>query len=476
MICAPILRTITEEAVPCAQQTLLLLQQSSFFLLTQPEHFHIQSFCARPRVVHGTRAEFFRNSWNRVQARPPLPCSTLAARWKIGWSMAASHAVLYRNETLNIALIDIPASIEHGQQSCHTLRSCPALEGPYASTEPKGSKRDVAINGIPVSEQIYHRSIQTDITTALVEIRNHLLEHGGGWCLRRCALLPHDDSRVSTPGRPGLWPASNVSTDHESPVIPVILSSTEPCNEFHSLQILHGAVAHNPRQLAVVVQTTDEGNFIIPPGSTFLLSTLDAGHPSFAACRDLTLLPTMFDLVLMDPPWTNRSVRHSGAYKTAESQPSDPFQEAVRAIKDRLTAQGLAAVWVTNKASVRAVVMQTLQAMGMYLDEEWVWIKTTTHGVPVTPLDGVWRRPYEVLLLFRRGQFGHTPRRRVIAAVPDLHSRKPCLKSLLEDLLPAKYNALELFARSLTAGWWSWGEEVLKFQHESQWVNTEREL
>ncbi len=35
---------------------------------------------------------------------------------------------------------------------------------------------------------------------------------------------------------------------------------------------------------------------------------------------------------------------------------------------------------------------------------------------------------------------------------------------------PSDYQALEIFARNLTAGWWSCGDEVLKFNWEGCWT------
>ncbi len=58
-----------------------------------------------------------------------------------------------------------------------------------------------------------------------------------------------------------------------------------------------------------------------------------------------------------------------------------------------------------------------------------------------------------------------------LSAVPDVHSRKPNLRQLFDEILPPGYAALEVFARNLTAGWWSWGDDVLHFQHTSHWVS-----
>ena len=34
-----------------------------------------------------------------------------------------------------------------------------------------------------------------------------------------------------------------------------------------------------------------------------------------------------------------------------------------------------------------------------------------------------------------------------------------------------QYEALEVFARNSTAGWWGWGNEVLKFQGREHWID-----
>ncbi|KIW63718.1 hypothetical protein PV04_08701 [Phialophora macrospora] len=366
--------------------------------------------------------------------------------------------ILFQNEAGTVYLIDLPTSIQNGQNGHCTLKSSGPLETPYPSTEPKGASRDAATAAISLSERLYHDSVQERISLALAEIRNHLnaTEQGGFWCYPCRALITHA--------------APALSNSDSSSAVPVILSTTELRTHFSSLRDLRGNVVCNLRSATAVVAVTNQGDFVIPQRSTFILASLKQGSPAFF------LESPEFELILMDPPWSNRSVRHSGAYRTQENQVQDPFNEALRIVKRSCAPQGWVAVWITNKSSIRAMVLATLQAMDLCLQEEWIWIKTTIQGEPVTQLDGLWRRPYEILLLFQRGVSSRDTKRRIIAAVPDVHSRKPCLKVLLEELLPPDYRALELFARSLTAGWWSWGDEVLKFQHESQWVDSLTQL
>ena len=157
---------------------------------------------------------------------------------------------------------------------------------------------------------------------------------------------------------------------------------------------------------------------------------------------------------------------------------------------------GLIGAWVTNKPAIREMILGTgdgtggglFGEWGVRLVEEWVWVKVTVTGEPVLELGSVWRRPWEVLLVGRKAGKGEDGvmeeegnrdgeeegvKRRVVLAVPDLHSRKPCLKGLFEGAMGLKegeYEGLEIFARNLTKGWWSWGDEVLKFQADEHWV------
>lgn len=134
------------------------------------------------------------------------------------------------------------------------------------------------------------------------------------------------------------------------------------------------------------------------------------------------------------------------------------------------------AIWVTNKPRIRSAAIEWLEELGMVVVEEWIWVKVTTSGEPVLPVEGEWRKPYEILLIAGSPQGlagpGTQVQRRIIAAVPDEHSRKPCLKELFELLLdlPPDYTGLEIFSRNLVAGWHSWGNEVILFNWEGYWT------
>jgi N6-adenosine-specific RNA methylase IME4 len=169
-----------------------------------------------------------------------------------------------------------------------------------------------------------------------------------------------------------------------------------------------------------------------------------------------------------------------------------------------LAPGGLVAVWLTNKHAILPALTDppgagvgggaggVFSAWGVELVAEWVWVKVTQAGEPVFDVESAYRKPWERLLVARRrggggggrgggGESGmaQTPGTepaqktavtpRVIAAVPDVHSRKPNLRALFADVLPQGFTAMEVFARNLTAGWWCWGDDVLRFQGGEWW-------
>jgi N6-adenosine-specific RNA methylase IME4 len=233
--------------------------------------------------------------------------------------------------------------------------------------------------------------------------------------------------------------------------------------------------------------------FYIPPESSFVLgpcSDASTLHTYIRAQAQELDVSKKFDLVLLDPPWPNRSVKRThktahSTYSTAQSL-EDIYQLLMGMDLDILMVDScLVAIWITNKPAIRDLVLGEnglFDCWGVELVEEWVWLKTTISGEPVTPIDSVWRKPYEILLLGRKSKqysapLRETPKahsqitRKVIISVPDLHSRKPCLKELFQKYVPDdnSYRALEVFARHLVAGWWSWGDECIKFNAKQYW-------
>ena len=420
-------------------------------------------------------------------------------------------------------LLDVPKSISLAQgtldHACtNQIYSTPPLEAPYPSTEPKSAKAEANIlrTKVPIDSDFEFPTIL--LYQALEEINHHWQ---GGWCLMRKIspfvtasrskkrkLLKVEDPSSSLhvgsadPDLPKPLPVLSCS-GAENPAVPA--RNVEPnlrvVDEFSSprkfsdpstLPVNLTSAIHvysNIRQFinrlvnnsCVTCVTLVHGgtSFCIPPKASFFMSKVTETTAPIFSMGALTVYPApsatagpgQFDFILLDPPWRNRSAKRSAKYDTMCDM--DPVALLQSLLGQHIAQDGLIACWITNNSRVRAAALKAFAAWEVQLIEEWAWLKTTVLGVPVTDIEGVWRQPYEIMLLGKRvnkvGVHQQSPTKRVIVAVPDYHSRKPNLKELIEPMLPARYRALEIYGRYVSAGWWVWGDEVLKYNWEGHW-------
>lgn len=436
-------------------------------------------------------------------------------------------AILYQNSEHTVTLLDIPRSIALAQGTPEGLPtvqkySSQPLEAPYPSTEPKSEKAKANVLQRKGSSDTTLHFPETTLRQALAEIAEH---YDDDWCLPRkispFAVKRNKKPTFEEPAQPVL------SIRHRDPGPPLGSLSpaegsraakiskhfslrTEPdlripeemfqsCRLREPLVLCAGSMPGkstcqnlNPQSIAnrlvcnpiatpISLQCSNF-RYIIPPNAMFLLSKI--GQATALSMAALTMLPDasttagpgQFDFILLDPPWENRSVRRSAIYETTSN--SHPMAVLQGMLGQHIAPEGLVACWVTSKASTRDAALEAFDNWNVQLIEVWAWLKTTVYGVPVTEIEGLWRMPYELLLVGRRDNKGsHSPyesaRTRVMVAVPDIHSQKPNLKEIIEPFLPPRYRALEIFARNLTAGWFAWGDEVLKYSWEGYWPQTE---
>uniref|UniRef100_A0A8C5HGK0 Methyltransferase like 4 n=1 Tax=Gouania willdenowi TaxID=441366 RepID=A0A8C5HGK0_GOUWI len=219
---------------------------------------------------------------------------------------------------------------------------------------------------------------------------------------------------------------------------------------------LFSQVAESRADWATVVQLMGE-DYIIPPHATFLLS-------DFTRMQPLVQYGAKYDLIVLDPPWENRSVKRSRRYSSLPSS-----QLKLLPVPLLASFNCLVVTWVTNRPShLRFVRNELYPHWGVQVLAEWFWVKVTTSGEFVFPLDSQHKKPYEVLVLGRY-QMSEVlvEDQRLIVSVPSLHSQKPSLSEVLKPYVGGEAKCLELFSRNLQPGWTSWGNEVLKFQHTS---------
>ncbi|KAL2200550.1 MT-A70-domain-containing protein [Corynascus similis CBS 632.67] len=352
--------------------------------------------------------------------------------------MTLSSSILWQNDRKTVVLLDLVRSIEEAQipsgqlvanngkppATLRRLISALPPASPFPTPEPKAGGSELPATS--PSAQIAELMTQGAVESALEEIK---ASHDGPWC------LPRITSSKQEPEESAQDPSSNSN----APSPPPSPSPTPP-------------------------------------------------QPQ----------PALFDLIVLDPPWPNRSAKRkrkrAGAYHPVADLASVRTLLRHVPVASRLAPDGLVAVWVTNAARFADLLLGSGNGRGgggngggvfaewdVELVGEWTWLKVTAGGEPVVPVDSAWRKPWERLLIGRkRGpataaagdgkvRIGAVERK-VIVAVPDVHSRKPNLRGLFEELLPERYEALEVFARNLTAGWWAWGDQVLLFQRRGYWV------
>ncbi len=335
--------------------------------------------------------------------------------------MTSSSAILFRNESGTVWLLDLPRSIEESQLPSRgaglpdrRLKSSQPPSQPFSTPEPRDGRHP---NGsTDPAAQVRELMTRGTVESAVEELRR---DYSGPWCLPR--LIGNEEEKAA--------PASSA---------------------------------------------VQGDAYYIPPRSHYLLGTIQGRREEFIQTAPI------FDLVVLDPPWPNRSAqRKKGSYSTAATTDAVRDLLSLIPIASKLSSDGIVAVWVTNKPILTAMLTApggVFSLWGVELVDTWTWLKVTTAGEPIFDVDSQWRRPWEQVLVARRvGSQRRVPRGgRVLVSVPDIHSRKPNLGVLFTEYLPDDYTALEIFARNLTAGWWSWGDEVLEHQRHGHWVETDK--
>ncbi|NXH78534.1 METL4 protein, partial [Hydrobates tethys] len=230
-------------------------------------------------------------------------------------------------------------------------------------------------------------------------------------------------------------------------------------------QDLLSCVTENSSNCAKIVVLLGQ-KYLVPPKSSFLLSDISCLQP-------LLNYKKKYDVIVIDPPWENKSVKRSNRYSHLSS-----WQIKQIPVPALAAPNCLVVTWVTNRQKhLRFVKDELYPHWSVKTLAEWHWVKITRAGEFVLPLDSLHKKPYEVLVLGRvQGDVKEVlrksedvlpiPEHKLIVSIPcSLHSHKPPLTAVLAEFIKPDVECLELFARNLQPGWTSWGNEVLKFQH-----------
>ncbi|XP_051708040.1 N(6)-adenine-specific methyltransferase METTL4 isoform X1 [Oryctolagus cuniculus] len=191
--------------------------------------------------------------------------------------------------------------------------------------------------------------------------------------------------------------------------------------------------------------------YLLPPKSSFLLSDISYMKP-LLNCRKT------FDVIVIDPPWQNKSVKRSHKYSYLSPQEIKQIP-----VPELAAPNCLVVTWVTNRQKhLRFVKEELYPFWSVERVAEWHWVKITSSGEFVFPLDSPHKKPYEVLILGRIQEKATLslrntdvkvlpiPDHKLIVSVPCiLHSHKPPLTEVLKDYIKPDAECLELFARNL---------------------------
>ncbi|GAV59629.1 MT-A70 domain-containing protein [Cephalotus follicularis] len=212
-----------------------------------------------------------------------------------------------------------------------------------------------------------------------------------------------------------------------------------------------------------------DGRYIIPRESCFYMSDLGQIHNLIPAEPDYG-----FNLIVIDPPWENGSAHHKSMYPTLPNRYflSLPIKQLTH------TNGALVALWVTNREKLHAFVEKELfPSWKVTYVATIYWLKVKGDGSLISDLDLFHHRPYECLLLGYCNGEATDPKHllrfktlediQIVLSIPGDYSRKPPIGELLLESVPGLNpdRCIELFAREMMAGWHSWGNEPLHFQH-----------
>ncbi|XP_054711394.1 N(6)-adenine-specific methyltransferase METTL4-like [Uloborus diversus] len=208
-----------------------------------------------------------------------------------------------------------------------------------------------------------------------------------------------------------------------------------------------------------VIKSTENEQYVLPAHSTFYLCDI----------KELHLRDKCFDLIVLDPPWENKSVRRKRGYSV---MPCDALQHL--SLNEICNENCLIVVWVTNnKKQIAFVQNELFPKWHVSFHVIWHWSKITQKGQSIHPIESHHKKPYENILIGRVNDgasstvaFKELENHKVIVSVPSsIHSQKPPLIEILQPYTPENPKCLELFARYLLPGWTSVGNEVVKLQN-----------
>ena len=207
-------------------------------------------------------------------------------------------------------------------------------------------------------------------------------------------------------------------------------------------------------------ESSEIDGILYPPQSSFTIMDISD--------LDRISREKKYDIILMDPPWTNKHVKriknNSSGYTMVENEILEEMK-----LGDIMTEDAVIVVWVTNKERHRESAQRMFSKWGVTMAASWFWVKVTVYGELICNFSEA-KQPYEVCFIGTKNpaMTEDFPDNLLMISVPSgIHSHKPPLNDLLKSVLetssrfPAwdKVEKLELFGRNLQPGWRTIGNQ-----------------
>lgn len=192
-------------------------------------------------------------------------------------------------------------------------------------------------------------------------------------------------------------------------------------------------------------------------------------------CKDVSdisnsLRLRQFDIIILDPPWWNKYIRRKRKKSIDGYKMMYNNDLKVIPIESLLKENGFVAVWCTNSTqNLEELLNDIFPKWQIHFVAKWYWIKITQSGETICDFsDPPGKQPFEKIIIGAK-RFSHLPENgKLVVSIPSaIHSHKPPLIDLLRPYLPDEPLCLEIFARYLLPNFVSYGNEVLRLQHES---------
>ncbi|XP_077348658.1 N(6)-adenine-specific methyltransferase METTL4 isoform X3 [Lithobates pipiens] len=145
-------------------------------------------------------------------------------------------------------------------------------------------------------------------------------------------------------------------------------------------------ITENRSEWPQVIQLLGE-KYLIPPKTSFLLSDI--------SCMEPLLHYKKYGIIVIDPPWENKSVKRSKRYNYLST-----LEIKQLPIPDLAAQNCLVITWVTNRQKhLRFVKEELYPHWSVRTLAEWHWVKITQSGEFVFPMESAHKKPYEILVL-----------------------------------------------------------------------------